>query len=265
MKIIRFRYDSSIHHGQLLDDGAALLIEGDIFGSHRVTDKFRVDKLLSPLIPTDILCIGLNYRKHAEESQSQIPVNPMLFIKASNTLNNPGDPIIVPKLSDKVDFENELAIVIGKQAKHVSREDALKYVFGYTIANDVSARDWQRDKNLGGGQFARGKSFDTFCPIGPFILTSDEVPNPNDLKIKTTLNGQVMQDYTTKDMIFDVPTLIASLSSTMTLRPGSIILTGTPHGVGFARTPPVFLKPGDTITCEIEKLGKLENPVIAEK
>jgi 2-keto-4-pentenoate hydratase/2-oxohepta-3-ene-1,7-dioic acid hydratase in catechol pathway len=265
MKIVRFLSGSQIHHGKLFDDQTAQLIEGDIFSNYHVTEnKLPIDKLLCPLVPKDILCIGLNYRKHAEESASPIPLNPMLFIKASNTLNNPGDPILIPKRSNKIDYENELTIVIGKTARHVSREDALDYVFGYTIANDVSARDWQRDKNLGGGQFARGKSFDTFCPLGPYILTADEIPNPNDLKIKTTLNGQAMQDHTTADMIFDVPTLIESLSSTMTLRPGVIILTGTPHGVGFARTPPVFLKPGDQLTCEIEKLGSLQNPILAE-
>ena len=174
----------------------------------------------------------------------------MLFIKASNTLNNPLDPIPMPRLTKEVDYECELAVVIGKTAKDVSRDRALDYVFGYTAANDVSARDWQRDKFLGGGQFARGKSFDGFCPLGPWIVTKDEIPNPNALRIKTILNGQTMQDHTTGDMIFDVPALIESLSSTMTLRAGSVILTGTPHGVGFARTPPVWLKPGDTVAVE---------------
>src|SRR5207237_6092076 len=143
------------------------------------------------------------------------------------TLNNPLDPILIPKRSSMIDYECELAVVIGRTAKDVSRAAALDYVFGYTIANDVSARDWQRDKALGGGQFARGKSFDTFCPLGPAIVTRDEIRNPNALRIKTILNGQVMQDNTTGDMIFDVPALIESLSSTMTLRAGSVILAGT--------------------------------------
>jgi 2-keto-4-pentenoate hydratase/2-oxohepta-3-ene-1,7-dioic acid hydratase in catechol pathway len=265
MKIVRFLSGGKAYHGQFVDDGAAMRIEGDLFSSYRVTgEKLRIDKVLSPVVPTDILCIGLNYREHAAESKSEIPKNPMLFIKASNTLNNPGDPIFVPRRSSMVDYENELCVVIGKTAKHVSKDKALDYVFGYTIGNDVSARDWQRDKALGGGQFARGKSFDSFCPIGPYILTADEVQNPNALRIKTTLNGQVMQDHTTADMIFDVPTLIESLSSTMTLRPGAVLLTGTPQGVGFARTPPVWLKAGDRIVCEIEKLGRLENPVAGE-
>jgi 2-keto-4-pentenoate hydratase/2-oxohepta-3-ene-1,7-dioic acid hydratase in catechol pathway len=140
----------------------------------------------------------------------------------------------------------------------------MDHVFGYTCANDVSARDWQKEVKLGGGQFARGKSFDGFCPLGPAIVTKDEIPNPNDLRIKCTLNGRVMQDHTTADMIFDVPTLIESLSSTLTLRPGSIILTGTPQGVGFARKPPVWMKAGDTVEVELQSIGRLENPVGAE-
>jgi 2-keto-4-pentenoate hydratase/2-oxohepta-3-ene-1,7-dioic acid hydratase in catechol pathway len=267
MRIIRFQSAGQTHLGQAADDSfkSARKIEGDLF-SPRATDQvLPVDKLLAPLIPTDILCIGLNYREHAAESGSQIPANPMLFIKASNTLQNPGDPILIPRRSTQIDYECELAVVIGpKPAKNVSKVDAMNYVLGYTCANDVSSRDWQREKSLGGGQFARGKSFDTFCPLGPCLVTKDEIPNPNALRIKTILNGQVMQDHTTGDMIFDVPALIESLSSTMTVRPGAVILTGTPQGVGFARTPPVWLKPGDNCAVEIEKIGKLENPIRAE-
>jgi 2-keto-4-pentenoate hydratase/2-oxohepta-3-ene-1,7-dioic acid hydratase in catechol pathway len=188
----------------------------------------------------------------------------MLFIKAGNTLNNPSDPIPVPKRSSHIDYEGELAVVIGKNAKDVRREHAMEYVFGYTCANDVTARDWQRDKALGGGQFARGKSFDGFCPLGPAIVTRDEIADPGALKIKTTLNGKIMQDDTTADMIFDVPSLIESLSSTMTLREGAVILTGTPKGVGFARNPPVWMKDGDTVIVDVEKVGRLENPVRSE-
>jgi 2-keto-4-pentenoate hydratase/2-oxohepta-3-ene-1,7-dioic acid hydratase in catechol pathway len=188
----------------------------------------------------------------------------MLFIKSGNTLNHPGSPIPIPKRSSMIDYEAELAVVIGKDAKDVARDRALEYVFGYTCANDVSARDWQQDKNLGGGQFARGKSFDGFCPLGPTIVTADEIPNPNQLRLRCILNGQTMQDQSTGDMIYDVPTLIESLSSTLTLRAGSIILTGTPAGVGFARKPPVWLKPGDKVVVEIEGIGRLENPVARE-
>lgn len=262
MRIIRFLSSGKIHLGQAIDDRSAYRITGDLLGDFKVTsEKLPIEKLLAPIIPTDILCIGLNYREHAAESGSSIPENPMLFIKSSNTLTNPFDPILIPKRSSQIDYECELAVVIGKDAKHVSRNDALNYVLGYTAANDVSSRDWQREKSLGGGQFARGKSFDTFCPLGPAIVTRDEIPNPNALRIKTILNGQTMQDHTTGDMIFDVPALIESLSSTMTLRAGSVILTGTPQGVGFARKPPVWMKNGDQCVVEIEKIGRLENPV----
>jgi len=265
MKIVRFLSGGRVCTGQQVGDDAALRIEGDVFGQYRVTgERLRIEKLLAPLVPTDILCIGLNYREHARESGAEIPQNPMLFIKASNTLNNPFDPILIPRRSREIDYECELAVVIGKAAKYVSRAAALTYVLGYTCANDVSARDWQREKSLGGGQFARGKSFDGFCPLGPCIVTADEVPNPNALRLRTILNGQVMQDHTTADMIFDVPALIESLSSTMTLRPGAVILTGTPQGVGFARNPPVWLKAGDTVVVEVEKIGRLENPVGSE-
>ncbi len=265
MRIIRFLSAGEVHFGQPIDATSARLIEGDLFAPHRLTDtQVRIDKLLAPLIPTDILCIGLNYRQHAEEGGSSIPVNPMLFIKASNTLANPFDPIPLPRRSSQIDYEAELAVVIGKTAKDVSRESALDYVLGYTCANDVSARDWQREKSLGGGQFARGKSFDGFCPLGPAIVTKEEIPNPNNLGIRCYLNGKTMQDHTTADMIFDVPALIESLSSTMTLRPGAVILTGTPHGVGFARTPPVWMKDGDTVVVELDVIGRLENPVRKE-
>jgi 2-keto-4-pentenoate hydratase/2-oxohepta-3-ene-1,7-dioic acid hydratase in catechol pathway len=266
MRIARFISDEGTTvTGELLKGDLARVLKGDFesgFEPTRFTAKVR--KLLAPLVPADILCIGLNYREHAAESGSGIPVNPVLFIKASNTLNNPGDPIPVPRRSSMIDYEGELAVVIGRPAKHVARENALDHVFGYCIANDVSARDWQRQKDLGGGQFARGKSFDGFCPLGPWIMTRDEVPDPNALRLRTILNGQTMQDQTTADMIFDVPTLIESLSSTMTLRSGSVILTGTPQGVGFARTPPVWLKSGDRVVVEIDGLGRLENPVAAE-
>lgn len=255
------------YDGQSLEELTGHLIDPAGGAGHALKStgrRVKVDSLLSPWVPTDILCIGLNYRKHAEESKSPIPQNPMLFIKSGNALNHPGQPIQIPRRSQMIDYEGELAIVIGRDAKHVSRERALDYVLGYTMANDISARDWQRDKALGGGQFARGKSFDGFCPIGPCIVTADEIPNPNALQLITRLNGQVMQDESTADMIFDVPALIQSLSSTMTIRAGSVILTGTPSGVGFARTPPVWLKKGDVIEVEISPIGILSNPVADE-
>jgi 2-keto-4-pentenoate hydratase/2-oxohepta-3-ene-1,7-dioic acid hydratase in catechol pathway len=266
MRIIRFLSKGAVYTGVKIDSTHAKAIDGDLFNNFTVEgENLPIGRLLAPLVPTDILCIGLNYKDHAAESKSEVPPNPMLFIKASNTLNNPGDPIPIPRRSNDIDYEGELCVVIGKTARHVSRDDALKYVFGYTIANDVTARDWQRDKKLGGGQFARGKSFDGFCPLGPEIVTPDEIPNPNALKIRTTLNGQTVQDSSTAEMIYDVPALIESLSSTMTLSPGMIICTGTPHGVGMGRTPPLWMKPGDVVAVEIERIGRLENPIAPER
>jgi 2-keto-4-pentenoate hydratase/2-oxohepta-3-ene-1,7-dioic acid hydratase in catechol pathway len=164
--------------------------------------------------------------------------------------------------SDEVDYEAELAVIIGERCKNVAKADALRYVRGYTCADDVSARDWQ--KQWGGSQWCRGKTFDTFCPLGPRIVPASEIPNPNSLKIRAIVSGEVLQDWNTSDMIFDVPTLIEFLSGSTTLLPGTVILTGTPHGVGMARTPPRWLKAGDTVTVEIEKIGSLTNPVVEE-
>ena len=266
MRLVRF-LDSAGHvqKGAQHADGTVTRVDGDILGSFSDSGvKVTVSKLLTPLVPSNILCIGLNYRRHAEEGKQPIPQFPVLFIKNTAALQNPGDPIVLPRAlrSDRVDYECELAVVIGKQCKNVRKVDALNFVLGYACANDVSARDWQRD--WGGGQWCKAKSFDTFCPLGPCLVTTDELRNPNALAIKTILNGQVMQDWNTSDMIFDVPTLIEFLSGSMTLQAGTVILTGTPHGVGFARTPPVFLKPDDSVTIEIEKIGALTNPVIAE-
>jgi 2-keto-4-pentenoate hydratase/2-oxohepta-3-ene-1,7-dioic acid hydratase in catechol pathway len=266
MKIVRFESAGATRLGSLHADGRTTILEGELFGTLRDTGAVaKVDKLLAPLEPRDILCIGLNYKQHAAESGAQPPAHPVLFMKNSGALQNPGDPIVLPRKlrSDEVDYECELAIVIGKTCHNVGRADALKHVLGYTCANDVSARDWQR--NGGGGQWCRGKSFATFCPLGPCIVTTDEIPDPNTLTIRTVLNGQVMQDWNTDDMIFDVPAIIEFMSASMLLRPGTVILTGTPHGVGFARKPPVFLRPGDAVTVEIEKIGSLTNPVVEER
>ncbi|MGH7214310.1 MAG: fumarylacetoacetate hydrolase family protein [Tepidisphaeraceae bacterium] len=266
MRIIRY-LDSSgqPRHAAQQPDGSAREITGDIFGQHQITTRLAdAKKLLAPVAPAAILCIGLNYRKHAEEGNAKAPEFPVLFMKTPSAVQHPGDPIVLPRhlRSGEVDYECELAVVIGKTAKNVRREEALKYVLGYTCANDVSARDWQ--KQWGGSQWCRGKTFDTFCPLGPALVTADEIPNPNALKIKTIINGETLQDWTTGDMIFDVPALIAFLSGSTTLAPGTVILTGTPHGVGMARKPPRWLKAGDEVTIEIEKIGKLTNPVIDE-
>ncbi len=266
MQVIRFAEKASgeILTGVRRDVGSAEVLSGELPNLAPTGQVVEVGPLLAPVIPADILCIGLNYRAHAEEQKSAIPKNPMLFIKSGNSLADPDEPVPLPSNSQQVDYEAELVVVMGRDAKHVRRAEALEYVYGYTIANDVSARDWQKDKDLNGGQFARGKSFDRFCPIGPAIVTADEVPNPNDLTISLKLNGRTMQESSTRDMIFDVPAIIESLSSTMTIRAGSIILTGTPAGVGMARTPPVFLKPGDVTEIQIQRLGRLVTRFTAE-
>ena len=265
MKIIRYEDTNGIIGYAAQKDDAYFEISGDIFGEYMVSeDKVEVVKCLAPVEPKLFLCIGLNYRKHAEEGGSKVPDHPVLFVKGANALLNPGDPIELPtKLkSNEVDYECELAVVIGKTCKNVSRDKALDYVLGYTCGNDVSARDWQL--KAGGGQWCRGKTFDTFAPLGPCLVTSDEIKNPNSLAIKTVLNGETVQEWNTDDMIFDVPALIEFLSGSTTLFPGTVILTGTPHGVGMARKPPLWLKAGDTVTIEIENIGALTNPVINE-
>jgi 2-keto-4-pentenoate hydratase/2-oxohepta-3-ene-1,7-dioic acid hydratase in catechol pathway len=266
MRIIRYQDNKQqVHYAAQQPDGSARRIEGDIYGRYQVTDQAAdVKKLLAPVVPAGILCIGLNYRRHAAEGNAAIPEWPVLFMKITTAVQNPGDPIVLPRKleSKQVDYECELAVVIGKTCKNVPRANALDYVLGYTCGNDVSARDWQKD--FGGGQWCRGKTFDTFCPLGPALVTADELTKPNALAIKTIVNGQVMQDWNTDDMIFDVPRLIEFLSGSTTLAPGTVILTGTPHGVGMARKPPVWLKSGDTVTIEIEGIGSLTNPVVDE-
>ena len=266
MHIIRHLSPTGPAYAALQPDGSAREITGDLFGEYRVTDRVVIPgKRLAPIQPTNLLCIGLNYRKHAEEGGRGAPERPVLFIKATSATQNPGDPIELPRglASHEVDYECELAVVIGRPCKNATRANALDFVLGYTCANDVSARDWQQ--RLGGSQWCQGKSFDTFCPLGPVLVTRDEIPNPNALTIRTILNGETMQDWNTNDMIFDVPTLITFLSGSKTLLPGTVILTGTPHGVGFARKPPVWLKAGDTVSIEIEKIGTLTNPVVEER
>jgi len=266
MKIIRYQDSKgNVGHAALQADGTARKLAGNIFDSPKLTiEKADVAKLLAPVQPPMIICIGLNYRRHAEETNAKLPQFPVVFFKGLNTLQHPGEPILLPThlKSNEVDYECELAIVIGKRCKNVPRAKALEYVLGYTCANDVSARDWQ--KNGGGGQWCRGKSFDAFCPLGPCLVTTDELPNPNTLKIRTVVSGEVMQDWNTNDMIFDVPALIEFLSGSTTLLPGTVILTGTPHGVGMARTPPRWLRAGDSVTIEIERIGTLTNPVQSE-
>jgi 2-keto-4-pentenoate hydratase/2-oxohepta-3-ene-1,7-dioic acid hydratase in catechol pathway len=266
MKIIRYRSPAGeVAFAQQHSDGTATRLHGDLFaGLTPTTEPAEIAKLLAPIIPAAFLCIGLNYRQHAAETHAPLPKCPVLFMKNAAAVQNPGDPIVLPRWlrSDKVDYECELAVVIGKPCRNVPRTEALDYVLGYTCGNDVSARDWQKEG--GGTQWSRGKSFDTFAPLGPCLVTPDELPNAGRLRIRTLVNGETLQDSTTADMIFDVPTLIEFLSGSTTLLPGTVIFTGTPHGVGMARQPPRFLQPGDQVTVEIEGIGELTNPVVEE-
>ena len=266
MNIIRCEdHQGLIRYARRLEDGSTLALEGDIFGEFTVTDTpVTVQRLLAPIAPRAIIAIGLNYKAHAKETGAKLPQYPLVFMKLPGAAQDPEAPILLPRhlRSDQVDYECELAVVIGKKCKNVSKTEALDYVLGYTCANDVSARDWQ--KQWGGGQFCRGKTFDTFCPLGPCLVTTDEITDPNTLNISTHLNGRQMQSSNTSDMIFDVPTLIEFLSGSTTLEPGTVLITGTPSGIGGARKPPVYLQDGDTVTVEIEKIGSLINPVRLE-
>jgi 2-keto-4-pentenoate hydratase/2-oxohepta-3-ene-1,7-dioic acid hydratase in catechol pathway len=239
------------------------LLDGTPFGDHRPTGErhpLTHVRLLAPVQPPNILAIGLNYRAHAIESGAAIPERPVLFIKANTAVCGPDEPIVLPRIApDEVDYECELAIVIGKTARHVPPEVALDYVLGYTCANDISARDCQL--RLDAGQWSRGKSFDTFAPLGPWIETDLD---PDRAEIMSRLNGREMQHSSTDDLVFDCAHLVAYLSEAMTLLPGTVIMTGTPSGVGFARKPPVFLRAGDVVEIEIAGIGVLRNPVIAE-
>lgn len=209
--------------------------------------------------PGKIICIGLNYRDHAEESGAEIPKSPIIFSKFATCVAGAHQPIVIPKTSSQVDYEAELAFVVGRRGKTVKKEDALRYVFGYMNFNDVSARDFQ----FADGQWQRGKSCDTFAPAGEFVATADEIKDPHNLNIQFRLNGETLQNSNTRELIFKIPELIEFISQTITLEPGDIVATGTPPGVGFARKPPVFLKDGDLAEVEIENLGVLANPIVA--
>ena len=209
--------------------------------------------------PGKIICVGLNYRDHAEEQGTALPEAPLLFAKWQNTLIGPGDPIVIPPVVTKCDYEAELGVVIGERIRDVSAENALEAVAGYVCVNDVSARDLQ----FADGQWTRGKSPDTFCPVGPALVSRDEIPDPQALPIRAILNGATVQESTTANMIFGVADVIAYVTRTITLEPGDLIATGTPAGVGAFRDPPLFMKPGDEITIEIDGIGSLTNPVVA--
>ncbi|ROR32798.1 fumarylacetoacetate hydrolase family protein [Inmirania thermothiophila] len=266
MRIIRFRDPQGrIRYGEPAGEGRARVLAGEAPWALEPTgEEAEVARVLAPLAPVNIFGIGLNYRDHAAETGMPAPENPVLFMKPTTTVIGPGDAILLPAACEhgpEVDYEVELAVVIGRAARDVPAERALEHVLGYTVANDVSARRWQ--KHGGAGQWVRGKSFDTFCPLGPVLVTADELGDPQRLRLRTVRNGETLQDGSTADMIFGVRELVAFLSRDTTLLPGTVILTGTPAGVGFTRTPPIFLAPGDEITVEVEGIGALSNPVVA--
>ncbi len=262
-KIARVRLASGIIcYGQVEEDNTLRLIEGDLFDEWRVTDEtvpLHGARLLAPVDPPNIIGIGLNYRGHVRESGGDVPERPVIFLKATSAVCGSGDAIILPKIApDEVDYECELAIVMGKKAHRVAEDEALDYVLGYTCGNDVSARDCQRRLDV---QWARAKSFDTFAPLGPWIETGLD---PDSAPTRMRLNGEVMQHSNTNDLVFSCSQLVSYISHSMTLLPGTVIFTGTPRGVGFARKPPVFLRPGDVVEVEVEGIGVLHNPVVAE-
>lgn len=272
MKLASFAYQGKTHVGIVEGDSAKpvtayssmidLLADGasgfaKAAGSARAAIALKSVRLLAPVPrPPKVICIGLNYRDHAIESGMAIPETPVVFTKFPSNVISPGETVILPKNSEKPDYESELAFVIGKGGRHIKKENWLNHVAGYTCVNDVSARDWQ----LQTSQWVMGKAFDTFCPMGPWITTSDEIADPHKLGIKMTINGEVLQNSSTSQLIFDIPTLVAHLSSVFTLEPGDVVSTGTPPGVGLGHKPPRWLKPGDVMTVWIEGIGELTNP-----
>ncbi|MFN3168484.1 MAG: fumarylacetoacetate hydrolase family protein [Phycisphaeraceae bacterium] len=273
MRIVRFEDENAqVHYGKDLGDGKAERLDADPLAVFPALPKLTgqvvpIARRLSPVSPSNILCIGMNYKAHVAEMGGAIPPRPVLFMKPTSSVQHPGGPIALPQCEHdgpETDQEAELAVVIGKAARDVSVDEALDYVLGYTCANDVSARWWQ--KHGSGGQFVRGKGFDTFCPLGPVLVThgsgEDEIDDPQNLRVRGLLDDACLQDGHTSDMIFSVAELIAFLSQDTTLLPGTVILTGTPPGVGWAREPKKLLRPGMRAVVEIETIGRLENPVV---
>lgn len=270
MKWVTFEHQAEVKVGRV-EDGKVQPVEAkemlqlirgegrDVAGDPVSLDEVR---LLAPVpVPPNVIAIGLNYRDHAEESQAAVPGQPVVFNKFSNTIVGSGETVRIPPATEQVDYEAELAAVIGKPARNIPESEALEYVFGYMNANDVSARDLQF---LDGKQWAIGKSVDTFGPTGPYLVSADEVPDPQNLSVRCTVNGEIVQDGHTSKMIFPVAKLVSYLSSTMTLRPGDVIMTGTPAGVIFGRDEKVWLGPGDVMEVEVEGLGTLTNPLQSE-
>ncbi|CCU78228.1 Fumarylacetoacetate hydrolase family protein [Halanaerobium saccharolyticum subsp. saccharolyticum DSM 6643] len=261
MRIIKYQKDNEVKRG-ILKGNKIFKLQGDLFSDFSVgkeTAKLEEVQLLAPIKAPNIIAIGLNYRQHALETGAEIPERPLVFLKATSSLTGPDSEIILPKLApNEVDYEAELAVIISKKAKNIETVEVDDYILGYSCANDISARDCQKKLDK---QWARAKSFDTFCPLGPWIETD---LNPDNLNIKSILNGKEMQQSNTADMIFNVAQIVSYLSHNMTLLPGTVILTGTPEGVGFAREEKIFLREGDQINIEIEGIGSLKNIVKKE-
>jgi 2,4-diketo-3-deoxy-L-fuconate hydrolase len=280
VKLIRFGETGKEKPGALLEDGSRVDVSG--FGADFDEDFFasggiaalrgwlernrasapRVDRAtrLGPPVrrPSKLVCIGFNYGDHAAETGSELPKEPVIFLKATSALMGPYDALVMPRTATKVDYEVELAVIIGKRASYVAKESALEFVAGYTLFNDFSERSFQFER---GGQYTKGKSADTFAPVGPFLATRDEIPDAQKLAIWLKVNGEFRQKSSTANMIFDVPTLVSYVTEFMTLLPGDIIATGTPHGVGFGRKPPVYLNPGDVVEYGIDGLGEARQRV----
>ena len=246
----------------ILSADQGLMAAANALAAGLAKGPFVTGRLLAPISdPGKVICIGLNYRDHALETNSPIPSEPVVFNKFPQCVVGPDEAVVLPRVAHEVDYEAELVVVIGKRGKNISKASAMQYVAGYTVGNDVSARDWQKGRP--GGQWLLGKTPDTFAPTGPHLVTADEI-DPGNLRIGLRLNGQTMQDSSTRELIFGVDELIAHVSQLVTLQPGDLIFTGTPPGVGAARNPPVYIKAGDRMEVEIENVGVLVNPVVAE-
>lgn len=245
------------------DDMRALIASGVV--PEPSGNPFQPDRLLAPVQPSKVLCCGLNYRLHVEEAGMAVPVDPYFFAKLPTAVCGPGDPIVIPYPEAKADWEVEFAFVIGRRAKNVSAASALDHVFGYTLLHDVSERALQIDwtSRTQSTQITLGKNPDSFAPIGPAIVTKDEIPDPNNVRVQTHVNGVKKQDANTADWIFQIPTMIEFITRVVTLEPGDVVSTGSPSGIGFALDPPEFLQPGDEVTIEAEGIGRLTNPVVA--
>jgi 2-keto-4-pentenoate hydratase/2-oxohepta-3-ene-1,7-dioic acid hydratase in catechol pathway len=260
MKIVKFDLAGEPRYGIWEDDRVFPCIGTPFEGLTRQGPPIPLSaaRLLAPVSPANIICLGLNYRKHIEETKLPWPEKPLLFLKATTTVCGPGDPVVLPREEpDQIDYEVELAIVIGKKTRRIASGEVPGVVLGYTVANDVSNRSAQ----FKDGQWTRGKSYDTFCPLGPAIVTGID---PDNLGIRCRVDGKVMQDSSTSDLLFPIREIVSYVSECMTLLPGTIILTGTPGGVGYSRTPPAFLREGQVVECEIERIGILSNPVVKE-